>query len=78
MKPIKVTKGEYIFLKGDSIDGIYFIKKGESAYVEKRPKADLIFATNFEGSFFGDIDFTASDQNSEVKRLFSVKAMTDM
>lgn len=33
LKPVKVSKGEFIFLKGDTIDGIYFIKKGEAAYV---------------------------------------------
>lgn len=33
LKPVKVSKGEYIYLKGDAIDGIYFIKKGESAFV---------------------------------------------
>lgn len=38
----------------------------------------MIFATNQEGSFFGDIDFTNCDEASESKRLFSVKALTDM
>ncbi len=33
LKSLKVSKGEYIYLKGDIIDGIYFIKHGESAYV---------------------------------------------
>ena len=28
LKPLKVSKGEYVFLKGDSLDGIYFLKKG--------------------------------------------------
>lgn len=47
LKPIQVCKGEYVYLKGESIDGIYFIKKGECAYVEKRPNADLIFGKNY-------------------------------
>ena len=33
LKPLKVSKGEYVFLKGDSLDGIYFLKRGEAAYV---------------------------------------------
>lgn len=33
LKPLKIPKGEYIFLKGDLLDGIYFIQKGEAAYV---------------------------------------------
>lgn len=64
-----------MYLKGDSIDGIYFIKKGESAYVEKRPNADLIFGKSFEGAYFGDIDFTASNEKEEAKRIFTVKAL---
>ena len=28
LKTIKVCRGDYIFCKGDSLDGIYFIKKG--------------------------------------------------
>lgn len=58
LKPVKVSKGEYIYLKGDSIDGVYFIKKGRAAYVEKKSKADEIFATVQPGSYLGDIDFT--------------------
>ncbi len=61
LKPLNISKGEYVFLKGDSLDGVYFIKRGEAAYVERRPKADLIFATHRDGAYFGDIDFTASD-----------------
>ena len=78
LKPVKVCKGEYLYLKGDSLDGIYFVKKGEAAYVEKRTHADLMFAYCHEGGYFGDVDFAASNQTSESKRLFSVKALTDM
>ena len=52
-------------MKGDPLDGIYFIKNGEAAFVERRPKADLIFATNKEGSYFGDIDFAVINQKRE-------------
>ena len=78
LKPIKVCKGDFLFLKGDPLDGIYFIKKGEADYVERRPKADLIFATNKPGSYFGDIDFAVINEKMEPKRLFNVKAKTDM
>ena len=78
LKPIKVCKGDFLFLKGDPLDGIYFIKKGEADYVERRPKADLIFATNKQGSYFGDIDFAVINEKMEPKRLFNVKAKTDM
>lgn len=78
LKPLKAAKGDYIYLKGDVVDGVYFIKRGEAAFVEKRSAADLIFATNITGSYFGDVDFAASDELKESKRLYSVKAMSDM
>ena len=78
LKPLKANKGDYIYLKGDIVDGVYFIKRGEAAFVDKRPAADLVFATNLAGSYFGDVDFAASDELHESKRLYSVKAMTDM
>ncbi len=77
LKPVNLCKGDYLFLKGDEPDGIYFIKHGEAAYVERRPRADLIFATNKPGSYFGDIDFAAGD-GQEPSRQFTVKAKTDM
>ncbi len=46
--------------------------------MEKRPGADLVYAINMLGSNFGDIDFTASNEEQEAKRLFSVKAMSDI
>lgn len=78
LKPLKVSKGEYIFMKGDSLDGIYFIKKGEAAFVERRPRADLIFATNKAGSYFGEIDFISLNVSAKPRRMFTVKAKTDM
>ena len=65
-------------MKGDHVDGIYFIKKGEAAFVERRPSADLIFATNTAGSYFGEIDFTQIHSTSDIARRFTVKAKTDM
>ena len=76
LKPVKVSKGEYIYLKGDAIDGIYFIKQGEAAYVLENSEADLVFAKKEEGSLFGDIDFIHTSSDS--RRQFSVKAMADM
>lgn len=33
LKPVKACKGDYLFIKGDALDGIYFIKQGEASYV---------------------------------------------
>ena len=65
-------------MKGDPVDGIYFIKEGEAAFVERKPRADLIFATNKAGSYFGEMDFAALQHSMEMKRSFTVKAKTDM
>lgn len=46
LKPVKFAKGEYIYQKGEAIDGIYFIKKGRAAYVEPGArKRDVILAS---------------------------------
>ncbi len=34
LRPVKIPKGEYVYLKGDPIDGVYFIREGQSAYVD--------------------------------------------
>ena len=78
LKPVKVCKGDYIFMKGDSLDGIYFIKKGEAAFVERRPTVDLVFGTLRQGAHFGDIDFTNLEEGATNCRHFSVKAKKDM
>ena len=57
---------------------MYFLKSGETAYVQAKQKADLVFAVNKTGSFFGDIDFTLSTEEAEAKRAFSVKARTNV
>ena len=44
-----------------SLSLVYFIKSGETAYVQAKQNADLVFAVNKAGSFFGDIDFTLSN-----------------
>lgn len=64
LKPVKIAKGEYIYLKGDSIDGLYFIKKGELAYTEQKLEVDITYATKARGSIFGDIDFVNSQIDS--------------
>ncbi len=79
LKPLKVCRGDYIFRKGDPLDGIYFIKRGEAVYVERQPMADLIFASHGDGSHFGDVDFvTLTEGGSPQQRLFTVKAKTEM
>lgn len=66
-------------MAGDPLDAIYFIKSGEAAYVEpKGSNADLVFALNNAGSFFGHIDFALSAPESEARRAFSVKSRTNL
>lgn len=72
LRPVNLTKGEYVYMEGDPIDAgrpysilVYFIKSGETAYVKAKEKADLVFAVNKPGSFFGDIDFTLSSEESK-------------
>ena len=57
---------------------VYFIKKGETAYVEKKPEADLVFAMNRAGSYFGDVDFIYIEEEDQSYRQFTVKARTDV
>lgn len=86
LKPMNLSKGEYVYLKDDPLDSsklelmclVYFIKKGETAYVEKKPEADLVFAMNRAGSYFGDVDFIFIEEDSDSFRNFTVKARTDV
>lgn len=57
LKPVKIEQGDYVYHKGDLIDGVYFIKEGEAAYIEKGSFCDLIYCSILEGSHFGEIDF---------------------
>lgn len=57
LKPLKIEKGDYVYQSGDLIDGVYFIRQGEAAYVEKGSLFDLIYCSALEGSYFGDVDF---------------------
>ena len=54
------------------------MKKGETAYYERKQEADLIFAVNGAGSYFGDVDFTLSSRTTDAKRFYSVKALSDV
>lgn len=76
LKPDKVSKGDYLFKKGDPLDGIYFIKSGEADYFE--PKPGFIFASSKGSSYLGDIEYADMNPQREPKRLFTVKAKTDM
>lgn len=46
--------------------------------MKAKEEADLLFAVNKTGSFFGDIDFTFSSKENNAKRVFSVKARTNV
>lgn len=65
LKPLKILQGDYVYHKGDLIDGIYFIREGEAAYVEKGTFCDMIYCSILEGSYFGDMDFIAEGAFSE-------------
>ena len=78
LKPVKLCKGDYIFQKGDLLNGIYFIKEGEAAFVERRNKGDLVFGAIRKGLHFGDTDFTSLKEGDTNRRNFTVKARTDM
>ena len=57
---------------------VYFVKEGETAYYERKHDADLIFAVNGVGSYFGDVDFTLAGGTPDAKRFYSVKALSDV
>ena len=60
LRAVRISKGEFVYLTDDPIDAVYFIKKGEAAFVHRRSKADLVYAVNKEGTHFGDIEFVFS------------------
>lgn len=78
LRPVKVCKGEYIYMKSDTIDGIYFINEGKAAYIDIMKKIDLTFSELETGAYFGDVDFLASNARKNSKRCFAVKALSDM
>ena len=78
LKPVKVCKGEYIYMKKDTIDGIYFINEGKAAYIDQQKKIDLTFSEIETGAYFGDVDFLAQNAKEMSKRCFAVKALSDM
>lgn len=78
LKPTVFERGEYVYLKGDPLDCVYFLRSGEAAYVERKREADLIFAVNKPGSYFGDIDFTLSTHSAEAKRQYTIKAISEI
>lgn len=85
LRPALLPKGEFVFLEGDPLDAskstlnlVYFLKKGSVGFVTRRETPpDLIYATLREGSCFGDTDFLNLNQTNP-RRQFSVKALTDV
>ena len=78
LRAVRISKGEFVYLEEDPIDAIYFIKKGEAAFVYRRTRADLVYAVNKEGTHFGDIEFVFSTEEEEARRQYSVKALSDL
>ena len=44
----------------------------------QQSEADVVFAINKEGSYFGELEFAISSDQQEVARKFAVKALTDV
>ena len=65
-------------MEGDPVDGIFFIKEGQAAFVERRPSADVQYATLSAGQHFGNLDFINMNDSDKKTRNFTVKAITDM
>ena len=85
LRSVKIPAGEYLYLKNDPLDGsesvvelVYFLKRGTCAYVVQQGEADVVFAINKEGTFFGELEFSISSDQTEVPRKFPVKALTDV
>ena len=79
LRPLRVRRGEYVFERGDAVDGIYFIRDGTAAYVRQQPGADLVYASCPPGSYFGDLSLLqVKKAKTPSVRLFSVKALSDL
>jgi cyclic nucleotide gated channel, plant len=45
LRPVKILKGEYIYVEGDPIDEIYFLIKGQVAMVLKKYSGDIPYVS---------------------------------
>ena len=56
LKPLRVEENSFIYKENDPIDQIYFLTKGQAAYVNTTI-GDLAFLIIEPGYYFGEIDF---------------------
>jgi CRP/FNR family cyclic AMP-dependent transcriptional regulator len=66
-------KGEFLFRQGDTDSRAYIMVSGNAQVVRERKNHSIFLNELKEGDFFGGLALL-----SEVKRLFSVKAITEV
>lgn len=59
LKPLRVEEGSFVYKEGDPIESIYFLTKGQAAYVNIDIN-DCPYLTIDPGYYFGEIDFVYS------------------
>lgn len=71
-KRMHFKEGEFVFRHGDSDDKGYIIISGRVQVIREYQDRSLLLGEFQEGDFFGGLALL-----SDIKRLFSVKALTD-
>lgn len=67
-----------MFLEGDPPDAVYFLAKGELAFVTRQAEGpDLIYASLKEGEVLGDTDLLPLQGEMPAVRGFSAKALSE-
>ena len=78
LRPIRVKRGQYLYKSGDPLLEVYFLSKGEAAFVLPQC-SDLAYIIVEEGDVFGIDDLVPEDKQTiiekEVTRTFSVMAL---
>ena len=75
LRAVRVNQGPYIFRSGEPVIEIYFLSKGEAAFVIPRYE-DLAYVLIEEGDTFGTLDLVdgvqSGEQEVEIRRRFTV------
>ena len=78
LRPMRVKRGQYLYKSGDPLLEVYFLTKGEAAFVLPQCN-DLAYLIVEEGDVFGIEDLVPEDKQSviekEATRTFSVMAL---
>lgn len=67
--PLFVIRDEFVYIKGEYAEEIYFITKGKVCYVSN---SDLMLSSVNQGEFFGEIEVV-----QEIERLYATRAERD-